>query len=62
MAHLGVGLDQAEAEDRRAQVGSGMRGDKVRTYRLQDDLVTDNRSGKQARWRKVQRGDFTALL
>lgn len=34
---------------RRQQVGSGMRGDKVRTYRTQDDAVTDHRTGQ--RWR-----------
>lgn len=33
---------------RRQQVGSGMRGDKVRTYREKDNLVTDHRSG--AKW------------
>lgn len=35
-------------DQRKQQVGSGMRGDKVRTYREQDDQVTDHRSGK--RW------------
>lgn len=40
----------AEREkDRRQQVGSGMRGDKVRTYRTQDDQVNDHRTGR--RWR-----------
>lgn len=39
---------QREA-DRRQQVGSGMRGDKVRTYRSQDDQVNDHRTGQ--RWR-----------
>lgn len=40
----------AEREkDRRQQVGSGMRGDKVRTYRSQDDQVNDHRTGQ--RWR-----------
>lgn len=39
---------QRETE-RRQQVGSGMRGDKVRTYRTQDDQVVDHRTGQ--RWR-----------
>lgn len=39
----------ARAADRREQVGSGMRGDKVRTYRVQDDQVKDHRTGQ--RWR-----------
>lgn len=56
------GLDLADSQERRAQSGTGMRGDKVRTYRLQDDVVTDNRSGRQARWRKVERGDFSGLV
>lgn len=34
----------ARANDRKAQVGSGMRGDKIRTYRAQDDRVTDHRT------------------
>lgn len=37
---------ELRAERRRAQVGSGMRGDKIRTYRQQDDLVTDHKSGR----------------
>lgn len=28
----------------KAQVGSGMRGDKIRTYRLQDDVVIDHQT------------------
>lgn len=62
LAHRNAGLSEAERLDRRAQVGTGMRGDKIRTYRMQDDIVTDNRTGRQARWRKVERGDFDALL
>ena len=36
-----------EAADRRAQVGTGMRGDKIRTVRMQDAIVRDHRSGKK---------------
>lgn len=46
----------------RAQVGSGMRGDKVRTYRLQDDVVIDHRTSGRARWTAVQRGDLSGLV
>lgn len=47
----------AERDDgRRRQVGSGMRGDKVRTYRTQDDQVTDHRTGQRWRLRDWMRG------
>ena len=42
-------------DSRRRQVGSGMRGDKVRTYREQDDRVSDHRSGRSwslEQWRR----------
>lgn len=47
--------------DRRSQVGSGMRGDKVRTYRTQDDSVTDHRTGRRASLRDVMRGILDGL-
>jgi peptide chain release factor 1 len=47
--------------DRRAQQGSGMRGDKIRTYRAQDNMVTDHRSGKRAQLDQVLRGNFDLL-
>ena len=34
------------AADKRTQVGSGQRGDKIRTYRLQHDDIADHRTGK----------------
>lgn len=40
---------QERAKDRKSQVGSGMRGDKIRTYRTQDDSVSDHRTGQH--WR-----------
>lgn len=45
---LEVAAQQRE-DTRREQVGSGMRGDKIRTYRVQDDQVNDHRTGQ--RWR-----------
>ena len=45
-------------DDRRQQVGSGQRGDKVRTYRTQDDQVTDHRTGMKFRLSKWYSGDW----
>jgi len=53
--------DQAQAQDRRQQVGSGQRGDKIRTYRFQDNQVQDHVSGRRARVTDVMRGHFDLL-
>lgn len=44
------------AATRRDQVGSGMRGDKRRTVRVQDDTVTDRVTGRVWRYRDYVRG------
>lgn len=49
------------AADRRRQVGTGMRGDKIRTYRFQDDRVQDHITGKTASTKKVLAGNFDLL-
>ena len=49
------------ANDRRQQVGSGMRGDKIRTYRFQDDVVKDHLTDKSASVKKVLAGNFDLL-
>ena len=41
------------ADSRKSQVGSGMRGDKIRTYREQDDTVKDHRSGKSYQYSRL---------
>jgi len=46
-SHLGR-VSGEEAANRKKQVGSGMRGDKIRTYRFQDNTVKDHLTGKQA--------------
>jgi peptide chain release factor 1 len=41
--------ERASAENgaRRAQIGSGMRGDKIRTVQVKNGIVTDHRTGKK---------------
>lgn len=52
---------KAENGVRRGQIGSGMRGDKRRTYRFQDDNVVDHVTGKSAQCSAVMRGMFDRL-
>lgn len=46
---------------RKDQVGSGMRGDKVRTIALQRGQVTDHRTGKSMRSKDYLRGQVDDL-
>lgn len=46
------------SSSRREQVGSGMRGDKRRTIRSQDGVVTDHVLNKQWQLKKYLRGDW----
>lgn len=46
---------------RSGQVGSGMRGDKRRTYRFQDDQVTDHQTGKSCSVKKFMKGNLELL-
>ena len=46
-------------EARRAQAGSGERGDKRRTIRAQDDSVIDHVTGQRWTLRAYLRGDWT---
>jgi peptide chain release factor 1 len=47
---------EARAAARRGQIGSGMRGDKRRTVRVQDDTVHDHVTGRVWRYRDYVRG------
>lgn len=43
---------------RKEQMGSGQRGDKIRTYRTQDDRVTDHRNNCTWSLKHWMRGDW----
>jgi peptide chain release factor 1 len=50
--------ERHRAAERRAQVGSGMRGDKRRTIRCQEGVVVDHPTGKTMRLREYLRGEW----
>jgi len=52
---------EKRSKDRQEQVGSGMRGDKRRTIRMQDDSVVDHVTGKRAKASKYLRGHLEDL-
>lgn len=47
--------------DRKLQVGSGQRGDKIRTYRFQDDSVCDHVTGKICKASRALKGHIDLL-
>ena len=49
------------ASMRKEQIGSGMRGDKVRTIRFQDNIITDHRSGRTSTAKKFMSGKIDEL-
>lgn len=58
-------FDKVESESaaeenarRKKQVGSGMRGDKIRTYRYQDGRAVDHRTGRKVRLEDVLSGNL----
>lgn len=51
-------LQAAKDAVRKNQVGSGMRGDKIRTYRSQDNQVTDHRTGQKFNLSKWLKGEW----
>jgi len=58
---LWSGSKAIEDDVRRQQIGSGMRGDKRRTYRFQDDTVVDHITGKSMQASKAMKGNFCSL-
>ncbi len=51
-----AGRDEQERGERRAQIGSGMRGDKIRTIRVRDDAVNDHVTGRKWKFKDYARG------
>ncbi|GIK74552.1 MAG: hypothetical protein BroJett021_35400 [Chloroflexota bacterium] len=60
-AHLSARKKEVEDARRREMVGSGERGDKIRTYRERDNIATDHRTGKKARLSDVLSGRLDLL-
>lgn len=56
-----TGKFEEEAEDRREQIGTGLRGDKRRTYRSKDDIVVDHITGKQCSVKQFMKGNLELL-
>lgn len=54
-------MSTAKSKIRKDQVGSGMRGDKIRTIRFQDDIATDHESGRTTTAKKYMRGFMDEL-
>jgi peptide chain release factor 1 len=52
---------KATNDIRARQIGSGMRGDKRRTYRFQDDGVVDHVTGRNGSCKRFMRGDIETL-
>jgi len=46
---------------KKEQVGSGMRGDKIRTYRFQDDRVIDHNTGRTAKLKQIMKGNLDVM-
>jgi peptide chain release factor 1 len=53
--------NEKENGKRKSMIGSGMRADKIRTYRFQDDQVIDHRSDKTSSCKRIMKGFFDDL-
>lgn len=50
-----------QANIRKEQVGSGMRGDKIRTIRVKDNRVVDHKLNKKITYKEYSRGNLSGL-
>lgn len=55
------GQVSTENLDRKNQVGSGMRGDKRRTYQVKHNIVTDHVTGKRTDMNSIYKGEIQKL-
>ena len=56
-----IAQNQERTKKRSDQVGSGMRGDKVRTIQVRNDVVIDHRTGKRMTYKQYSRGKLAEL-
>jgi peptide chain release factor 1 len=54
-------IQKESGNNKKEQVGSGMRGDKIRTYMDQHGIVKDHRTEKSASFNKIMSGNFDLL-
>lgn len=57
-----TGKIEEEVEERREQIGTGLRGDKKRTYRVKDDMVIDHETGSSCSFKKFMKGNLELLF
>lgn len=62
LADLASSKRQADENSaRRGQIGTGYRGDKIRTVQMQNDRVTNHINGRQCSAKKYLKGDLEAI-
>jgi peptide chain release factor 1 len=54
-------INKEVCSTRNNQIGNGERGNKRRTYRVKDDLVIDHTTGKQTKFKFIERGKVELL-
>lgn len=59
--YFGIQQHEKISSEKKAQVGSGQRGDKIRTYRLQHDEICDHRNNKTINTRQLSKGMIDLL-